>query len=150
MAPSVQWAAILAMLMPASIVVAQTNLGELLDVGGIRLSALDFRQELVGRPMAGPTPTGQSIEVIYLANGELRGAGTATLLAGATGGAQTFDIEGRWTIDGRDRVCTSMQLGRWATLPPRCQYWYRYGEAYFFSDFDDDRSSRVLRRTISR
>jgi hypothetical protein len=146
--PSMQLPSGFALWFVASLAIAQTSLGNLLDGGATRLSSEEFRRELVGRPMEGPTPTAQRLEVVYLGNGEIRGVGTATMLGGAGGGAQTFDIQGSWTIDGSERICTSMLLGRGVSLPPRCQFWYKYDNDYFFSDSDSDRSARVVRRTV--
>ena len=57
----------------------------------------------------------------------------------------------------KERICTSMHIaggpGRpiaWVALPARCQFWYRHGPDYFFSDSDTDRSARVFRRTLKR
>ena len=128
---------------------AQTKLGELLDMGASRLSSPDFRRELVGRAIAGPTPTGQNIEVVYVDNGDLRGSGSATISGGATGGGATYDISGTWAADDSGGICTRLNLGR-LTLPPRCQYWYRYGGQYFLADSAEDRSAQVLRRTVKQ
>jgi hypothetical protein len=132
-----------------SIAVSQTKLGDLLDMGASRLSSPDFRRELVGRAIAGQTPAGQNVEVVYIDNGDLRGSGSATISGGATGGGQTYDISGTWTADDTGGICTRLNLGR-LTLPPRCQYWYRYGGQYFLSDSAEDRSARVLRRTVKQ
>ncbi len=35
-------------------------------------------------------------------------------------------------------------------LPGRCQVWFKYGNQYFISDSDSDRSARVLRRTLKQ
>jgi hypothetical protein len=35
-----------------------------------------------------------------------------------------------------------------ATLPRRCQYWFKVGDRYFLSDSDTDRQARVFARTI--
>jgi hypothetical protein len=138
----------IALLLWAPFGVAQNNLGELLDAGAKKLSAEEFKQELIGRTMAGATPGG-SLEVIYIDNGVIRGAGFASMLGGATGGGQTYTIEGSWKIDDGEKVCTSMQIGR-VFLPPRCQFWFKYDQQYYISDSDSDRNVRVIRRTVKR
>src|SRR5512144_3333213 len=96
-------AAIFALLMmPASSVAAQSNLGQLLDAGGEKLSAEQFKRELVGRPMSGPTSTGQNLDVVYLINGEIRGTGTYAVTGGFPQGS-AYDITGVWTVDANDR-----------------------------------------------
>lgn len=128
---------------------AQTNLGELLDAGGKRISAETFKRVLVGRVLAGPTGGGTLLDVIYIDNGLIRGVGAATLLGGATGGGATFEIQGSWTIDEDERVCASMRIGS-TVLPPRCQFWFEHDQRYFLCDSDTDRSARVLSRVIKR
>lgn len=136
----------IALMLAASLAVAQSNLGELLDAGGRKLSGQEFKQELVGRPIAGPTASGANIEVIYIDNGRIIGAGFASVLGGATGGAATYAVEGSWTIDDSEKICTSIQLGK--VFLPRCQFWFKSGEQYYLSDSDSDRQARVLRRTV--
>jgi hypothetical protein len=137
----------LALLTSGSFAMAQSNLGALLDAGAARLSAEEFRRELLGRQISGFAANGQQIQIVYLESGEIRGAGGATgPRGGATGGGQTFDIQGTYTIDDSARMCTTMQLGR-TSLAPRCQYWYRLDRQYFLSDSDSDRSARVHARS---
>jgi len=136
----------LALLTSGSFAMAQANLGTLLDAGAARLSAEEFRRELVGRQISGLAANGQQMQIVYLESGEIRGAGGATPRGGAGGGGQTFDIQGTYTIDDSARMCTTMQLGR-TSLAPRCQYWYRLDRQYFLSDSDSDRSARVQART---
>jgi hypothetical protein len=132
----------------APFAVAQGTLGELLDAGASKMSAREFKQELVGRPIAGPTPAGNSLEVVYIDNGRISGAGFASLLGGAVGGGASYAVEGSWNDDG-EKICTRMQLGR-VDLPPRCQFWFKLGEQYFLSDSDSDRLARVFRRIVKR
>ena len=89
------------------------------------------------------------LQVVYVDNGDLRGSGSATISGGATGGGATYDISGTWAADDSGGICTRLNLGR-LTLPPRCQYWYRYGGQYFLADSAEDRSAQVLRRTVKQ
>ena len=57
-------------------VVAQTTLGELLDAGATRLSAEEFRQEVVGRTVVGPTMAGGTQEIMYARSGIVAGTGS--------------------------------------------------------------------------
>ena len=131
---------------------AQSTLGELLDAGAKRLTADEFRQEVVQRTIFGPSPTGGTMEVVYTASGAVTGTGTAPY-SQATVGLGT-QIDGEWSIDAQDRICTVVSvLGygrRGGNLPPRCQYWFRLGEAFYFADSDTDRYAKVLRRSIKR
>jgi hypothetical protein len=126
---------------------SQPTLGEILDRGGRRITADDFRRDLVGTSVSGLTATGHQIDLIYLDGGTVRGAGRVTIYQGAAGGG--YAVEGAWTIDELDRVCVSMRYGN-AVLPTRCQFWFKDDQAYFLSDSDSDRSARVLRRTVAR
>ena len=129
---------------------AQTNLGQLLDSGAVKVSAADFKQEIVGRAVVGPARGVYSAtstqEVVYLEGGVIRGSGASSVFGGMSGGGQTFVIEGTWTIDERDRVCQTTRLGS-MVLAPRCQYWFKQSDKYFFADSDSDRSALITIRT---
>ena len=135
----------LALLLWAPLAAAQNNLGALLDAGAKKLSAEEFRQEVVQRLIVGPTLSGGSLEVMYANNGVIQGRGTHPLFTG-----RPLDpISGEWKIDGTGKICTSMRIGD-TPLPYRCQFWFKHDEQYFFSDSDSDRSARVLRRTVKQ
>jgi hypothetical protein len=152
---------VLGLLVWAPFVVAQSTLGELLDTGARKLSADEFKQELVQRVIVGPSPTRGSLEVIYTTNGQVAGLGRAP--TGTSISSDELRIQGEWTIDGDARVCTSMRFsfpsGGWHVigagggvgyLPPRCQFWFKLGDTYFLSDSDSDRSAKVLSRTLKQ
>ena len=128
---------------------AQSNLGELLDAGAKQLSIVEFKQEVVQRVIVGPTPSGQgNLELMYANNGEIQGLGIYPPTFGSP-----QPIRGEWTTDDNGSVCTSMQIGGAApilALPRRCQFWFKYGEQYFFSDSDSDRHARVIRRDVKK
>jgi hypothetical protein len=132
---------------------AQTNVGQLLDSGAVKLSAEDFKQQIVGRFLVGPgrgnIMTDSAQEVVYLEVGLIRGSGFATTLGGMRGGGQSYSIEGTWTIDERGRVCQSTQAGT-VVLAPRCQYWFKQSDRYFFADSDSDRSALITVRTVRK
>ena|SRR5437879_4097781 len=129
---------------------AQTNVGQLLDSGAAKLSAEDFKRQIVGRFLVGPIRSGSEIgsqEIVYLDGGVIRGSGTQYPVGVAPG--STFAIEGTWTIDERDRVCQSTQVGS-VVLAPRCQFWFNQSNRYFVADSDTDRSAKVLIRTVKK
>jgi hypothetical protein len=136
------------------VVAAQSNLGELLDAGAKRLSVQQFRVEVVQQIMVGPTASGGTLELMYAPNGAIQGTGTAPVLQMAM--ATTTSINGEWTVDDQDRICTSIRVittgGASASptvvLPPRCQFWFKLGDVYFPSDSDSDRRAKVLSRTL--
>ena len=142
----------LALLLGSAAAFAQSTLGELLDAGAKRLTAEEFRQEVVQRTIVGPSPTGGSVELVYTASGIVTGSGTAPYQQ-ATLPLQT-QIDGEWSFDDKERICTVVSIlgygRRGGNLPPRCQYWFRLGDAYFFADSDADRYAKVLRRTVRK
>jgi hypothetical protein len=126
---------------------AQTNLGELLDAGAKKLSAEEFKEEIVQRVLVGAAPSGSGkLELMYTTNGVVQGGGTYTPVFNSP-----QPIRGEWTTDANGRVCTSMQIGSAAplvVLPSRCQFWFKYDGQYFYADSDSERSARVVRRTV--
>jgi hypothetical protein len=149
------WFAAMLLASCVSPVLAQTNVGQLLDSGAVKLSAAEFRQEVVGRFLEGPgrgatmasASSGQ--EVAYFQDGVIRGSGYTTALGGISGGGRNFLIEGTWTIDERDRVCQTTRAGN-VVLAPRCQYWFKHSDKYYFADSDSDRSALVTVRTVKK
>lgn len=132
---------------------AQTKVGQLLDSGAVKLSAADFKQQIVGRFLVGPGRGVQVIssahEVVYLEDGRIRGSGSNTTLGGMKGGGASFAIDGTWTIDERDRICETTQVGN-VVLAPRCQVWFKQADKYFFADSDSDRSALITVRTVKK
>lgn len=134
----------LALLLCASLAVAQSNLGELLDAGARKLTVDEFKAELVQHLIVGQTPGGANFEIVYTNTGGIDGQGSAPF-------AGVNVISGQWTTDDSGRICTSMAFVR-ATRAAlsRCEFWFKYSEQYFLSVSDSDRQTRVLRRTIKQ
>jgi hypothetical protein len=137
-----------------SLAAAQSSLGELLDTGGTRLSTQEFRDEVVQRILVGLTPTGGIIEIMYATNGSIQGLGSDMAAGSQPIGSS---VNGNWTIDDNDRICTAMTMSRSiyasagmpnVVLPSRCQYWFKLDGGYFISDSDWDRRAKVIRRSI--
>jgi hypothetical protein len=130
---------------------AQSTLGELLDAGAKKITPAEFKRDVIQRTVVGPTNTGAPLEVMYAANGSIAGVGGNPL---DTSGSyrQNVPVSGAWTIDDAERICTAMQIappqGGVTTLPQRCQYWFKLGDAYYISDSDVDRHTKVLRRSV--
>ena len=124
---------------------ADDHLGDVLDGGATKLSPEDFRQQVVGRTVSGTTPAGFDVDLFYHDSGRIVGIARSTPRGGAVGGGSSFAIEGSWTIDSGERVCTRMSV----KLPAQCQFWFKRGNDYFLADSDWDRDIRVTRRTLS-
>jgi hypothetical protein len=143
----------LAFALLSSVAAAQSNLGELLDAGARRLSAEEFRAEVVQRTFVGPTATGGSLEVFYTTSGTIQGVGTHGIMT-ASPARLLAQVNGDWKIDDADRVCTALRIttpgggSPNVVLPSRCQYWFKLGDVYFLSDSDTDRRTKVLRRAL--
>ena len=139
----------LALLLLVPFAVAQNNLGELLDAGAKRLSAEEFRQEVVQRTIVGAATIGGRMEVMYASSGVIKGLSSIYTGSPASVAQGAGQIDGVWNIDDSGRTCTSMVIGR-TFLPLRCQFWFKYKEDYFAADSDSDRNARVLRRTVKQ
>lgn len=133
----------IALLAWAPLALSQSNLGELLDAGAQKLSVEQFKDEVVQRMLIGVTASGGNVELMYVSNGTIQGRGTHPLQTSAT----QATISGEWKTGDDGKICTSMRIGT-AELPPRCQFWFKYGDQYYPSDSDSDRHARVLRRTV--
>lgn len=134
---------------------AQQTLGELLDAGAQRLSVQQFRDEVVQRVIAGPLPAGGAMELVYRADGQVSGIGSFRIDSHAKqSGRNLVTVEGEWKADDEGRICTAVMIvgiaRRGSDLPPRCQFWFRLGDDFFFSDSDSDRYAKVLRRKVMR
>src|SRR5213595_3972476 len=113
----------LALLLLIPFAVAQNNVGELLDAGAKKISAEEFRQDVVQRTVVGAVPTGGRMELLYATGGVIQGTVNAT--PGSLPGVPYIAaIDGVWNIDDSGRICASMVLGR-TLLPFRCQYWFK-------------------------
>jgi hypothetical protein len=142
-----KWPLGLVLLLLAPFAVAQKNLGELLDAGATKLTADQFRQDVVQHVIVGPSPTRGSVQLVYGSSGMVQGR--IELPPGtAIGVPWIAPIDGVWNIDERGRTCTSMVLGK-TTLPFRCQSWFKYKDDYFVAD-SEDRAEKVLRRTVQQ
>jgi hypothetical protein len=137
------WVSIVATLW-MSPALAQATLGALLDSGATRLSAVEFRNHIEQRMVAGPLPTGGDLEVMYATNGKVVGRGKSPNFFGVNA-----PIGGDWKFDELERVCSSISIQN-TPLPYRCQYWFKLGDKYFIADSDTDRSAKVLVRTIKQ
>jgi hypothetical protein len=142
----------LALLLWAPIAPAQRTVGDLLNFGAKRLSPEEFKEEVVQRVILGPTAGGGNLEILYAQTGVIQGRGTYSDTS-----TRNADISGEWTVDDTGRICTSMRIGggpggaiMGVMLPPRCQFWFKYGGEYFVADSDTDRYAMVIRRILKQ
>lgn len=135
----------IALLLWAPLALSQSTLGELLDAGAKQMSIEEFKDELVQRVLVGPSASGGNLELMYVSNGMIQGRGIGPF--NTANALQT--VTGAWKTDDDGKICTSMRIGS-AELPYRCQFWFKYADAYFPSDSDSDRRARVLRRALKQ
>ena len=129
----------------AAAVGAQTRVGELLDAGGVRISAEQFRRNVVQNVVAGPLDAGITAEIVFTGRGTLEGSGST-----GRSSAESMEVRGRWSFGQDDTVCVAIVLDGptiRANYPSRCQAWYRLGDRYYAAD-SLDRSARLLARTV--
>jgi hypothetical protein len=143
----------LALLLVAPLAAAQTTLGEVLDLGATKISADEFKRDVMQKTVVGTTPAGGTLEIMYAHSGVIAGSGTHQ-----PGSVVRAPVNGEWAIDDNERVCSKMSIGVGAMggaifqnfiLPRRCQFWFKVGDTYFLSESDSDRHARVVRRTVA-
>jgi hypothetical protein len=142
-----------AALVDAHAALAQATLGDLIDAGAKRVSASEFREDVVQRVVAGVTPLGGRIELMYARDGGIQGTGQVGAYDSKV--SPYSGLDGEWIVETGDRICTTMRLSAGTTaraivLPRRCQYWFKLDTRYFLADSDTDRSAKVLVRTIKQ
>jgi len=138
----------LVLLLSAPFVTAQNNVGELLDGGAKKLSAEEFRQDVVQRTVVGPSQSGWRLELMYANSGTIQGRAEVLTVAGGAGGSAIAPLDGVWNIDESGRTCASIVVGR-IFLPFRCEFWFKYKDDYFLA-VSEDRNAKVLRRTVKQ
>lgn len=136
--------------MPLSIVLtlwcasafAQSTLGALLDEGAKKLSKSEFMETFPGATVSGRNANGANFQGTYKPNGSYTGSFQSA--QGSTGG-----MFGTWKVNDDGKVCvelTSSFSGRGTT----CGYYYKAGDALYFSGSDTDRSASVFKRGVKR
>ena len=73
MSPHTKSALALAGLLGTTFATAQSTLGELLDAGAKKLSAQEFKSEVVGSTLTGPSRTGGQVNLEYKPDGLVSG-----------------------------------------------------------------------------
>ena len=139
----------------APFALAQNNVGDLLDAGAKPITVEEFKRDIAMRTLVGPTASGGIVEMLYVSNGSIVGAGSLYQTPQVTYGPGSHTpISGEWKIGEDGRICTALRVSTWSPggtmLPTRCQVWFKYGDVYFIADSDSDRLAKVLRRTVKQ
>ena len=126
--------------------IAQSTLGALLDAGARKITAEEFKAELMQRTLVGPTGIGIEFEVMYTSAGTITGLSTHSNAPRLGPGT----LDGEWRADTEGRICSSMRINRASAtvLAPRCQFWFKLGDTYYVSDSDSDRYAKILPRKL--
>jgi len=117
-------------------------LGDLLAMGGRKLSPAETRAALTSGTLRGVTPDGAVVVASYSADGRLTGSVNGNDMA-----------DGKWRIDGSGRSCIDVWIPRYRrTYENLCRYWFKFGEALYFpseSDSDANPGARMSKRTLT-
>jgi hypothetical protein len=120
-------------------VLAQSNLGELLDQGGLRLAKEDLTHDILATSWVLATNGG---EITYKADGTYSG------FEGVYNGGK--GIFGAWEIDAEGKLCFLLKSrARDPSNVPQaqCAYWFKLGDRYFASRNQSDRLAPIYPRT---
>lgn len=127
----------------SSSVLAQSNLGELLDIGAKQIQKDELVSLLSGLVMSGESFTNQggSIRFEYKADGTVSG-----YLRKADG--QEFPSVGTWKVDDSGKFCRDMTRpngSKWGD----CRYFYRLADGYYAAE-TNDRGTKIEKRIFEK
>ena len=138
-------AAVSFMALASAPALAQTNLGELLDAGGKKLSKQEVEAALSGAALSGDMPSGATFQTDYKSDGTYSGAFTSPQ---NKRNGTTF---GKWTVDDAGKVCTDGTIRLYENQPQKiCAFYFKSGDQYFVSTSDSDRGAGIMKRTIKK
>ena len=116
--------------------VAGDDLGSVLDGGGKKLSADEFKSEIVGKNVGGQGNNGPWRRE-HRADGALGGSVTGR-------GGSPLSMNGNWTVDDAGKVCVKYTYGPRKLEEAFCTFYFKQGDQYFASRSDTDRSHKVV------
>jgi len=115
---------------------AADDLGSVLDGGGKKLSADEFKSEMVGKNVGGQGTNGPWRRE-HRADGALGGS-----LVGRRG--EPWQINGNWTVDDAGKVCVKFTYSPRKLEEAFCTFYFKQGDQYFASRSDSDRSQKAI------
>lgn len=122
--------------------VAQSTLGELLDTGFKKVAKGEFASAAFGTRVAVVDGAGNQFLSDYKVDGSFSGA--YYLSAGGVQGV----FAGTWTMDDSGKLCTDGASIWFRTV--RCRFWFRNGNQFYQSDSETDRSSPIIKVTLTK
>ncbi len=124
---------------------AQTNLGELLDMGGKKLSKQEVLGSLSGATLSGETREGAVFETEYKADGTYAGSFVSPQ------NKRNGNTFGKWTVDDAGKVCIDGTARLYQVYPQKsCAFYFKQGNQYYASTSHSDRAAPVSKREIKK
>ncbi len=125
--------------------VAQNNLGELLDMGGKKLSKEELTSTLSGANVSGETREGSSFQSDYKADGSYAGSFVSPQ------NKRNGTTYGKWTVADNGNVCLDGTIRLYEVQPQKsCVFYFKTGDQYYVSPSGSDRGASVSKRTIKK
>lgn len=123
-------------------VLAQSNLGEVMDKGGTKLSKQDLHALIPGALWQSTTASGIAFKIDMKADQTLVGTGTNAKGSGP--------VTGSWAINDQGQLCTKTLIVNFRQTTEACVHVFKLGSDYFGSVSDRDRAAPASRRTYTK
>ena len=124
---------------------AQSSLGELIDMGGKKLSKEEVVAALSGANVSGEARDGALFQSDYKADGTYAGS----IVAAQT--KRNGSTYGKWTVADTGKVCVDGSIRLYEVSPQKgCAFYFKNGDQYYISPSDSDRGAFVSKRAIKK
>lgn len=139
-------------LLASNDVCAQSNLGQVLDKGGERITEVQWRAMLPHKNLGFGQQSQNRTTVTFTDDGKM--AGIESLWSGYRSHANlshaSRELKGSWKMDPDGKMCIDQVFGKYEAVYSGCFYMYRLGDHIFHVDpgSETDRSAAVTRRTV--
>ena len=121
---------------------AQSNLGELLDLGAKKILKPEYVASLPTTVFAvWPDGKGER-RLTFFPDGKITG-NEKHYASGATSGSV-----GKWTMTDSGKICTSVRFTVWQGSREECRYFFRVGSDVYITLSDAARATPVQKQTI--
>ena len=122
---------------------AQSNLGELLDQGGSKVTK-DQWVALLPATVSGITTSGKAeFKLTFKPDGTFSGTSASLQGYGSSGNY------GTWKMDSNGEQCFDENFPGWNLKLNTCGFLYKLGNQYFRSNSDSDKTSPIFKRAIN-
>ena len=119
---------------------AQSNLGELLDLGAKKILKAEYLTTLPATVYA-VWPDGKGERVLtFSADGKISG-NEKHYASGSTSGSV-----GKWTMTDSGKICTSVRFTSWQGSREECRYFFRVGSDIYITLSDTARATPVQKQ----